>query len=401
VGDVWRRERATRRLTWAEATLAFTTWIILAIAFGRWAAAVLDVAAASAPATLSISSGVVLYRDSTQRNEAAAQQGMKLFDGDELTTSFGSDAELFLFDGTKADVFQSSRVRLDASRIGRFNPAATRARVVLMSGAMRLSIPQIQNKAHTVNVITPHGGAAFVPGEYTVRVTPDGTRISVWDGRSAAAIADQIVELTPGQKLILAPDQVNYQVVEVLENVVANSDFSQGMTTWAFWEDREQERPDVPGSLTVGAQSGQGAPARALQVSRRSQIDAHNETGLRQTLNRDVTGARSIQVRASVKVDEASLSGGGYLGSEYPMMLRVRYRDSRGANQVWTQGFYYANPENRPTPMGQLVPRGAWTDVSFDLTQPRNPPISIDSIEIFGAGHTFDASIADIQLLVD
>jgi hypothetical protein len=398
---MWLREHSMRRSTWLVVTIAFVIWVMLAVALGRWASGVLEVAAAQAPATVSISSGVVLYREANQRTEVAAPQGMKLFDGDELATSPGSDAELSLFDGTLADLFQSARLRVDVSRIGRFNPAVTQARLTLMNGAMRLSIPQIQNKAHTVNVYTPHGGAAFVPGEYTVRVTADATRISVWDGRSAAAVADQIVELSPGQKIILAPDRVSYQVVEVLENIVLNGDFSQNRTSWEFREDREQGRPDVAGSLAVVTPTGPGAPAQALQIKRHSQVDAHNETGLRQVLNRDVTGARGIQVRAKLRVDDASLSGGGYLGSEYPMMLRVRYRDSRGAEQVWTQGFYYANPENRPTALGQMVERGKWTDVSFDLTQPRNSPSTIDSIEVFGAGHTFDASVGAIQLLVD
>ena len=83
------------------------------------------------------------------------------------------------------------------------------------------------------------------------------------------------------------------------------------------------------------------------------------------------------------------------------MMLRVRFRDVRGAEQVWTQGFYYANPENRPVGIGQRLERGVWTDVSFDLTQHRNPPAFIDSLELFGAGHNFDASIGSVQLLVD
>src|SRR5207253_5612728 len=132
-----------------------------------------------------------------------------------------------------------------------------------------------------------------------------------------------------------------------------------------------------------------------------SQVDAHDETGLRQRLDVDVRGARAVRLEALVRVDAASLSGGGYLGSEYPMMVRVRTRDRRDAEQVWTQGFYYANEENRPTPIGRRIERGAWTLFSFDLEDELRQTATIESIEVFGAGHTFDASIGEIRLLVD
>jgi hypothetical protein len=136
-------------------------------------------------------------------------------------------------------------------------------------------------------------------------------------------------------------------------------------------------------------------------VNRVSLIDAHNETGLSQDLIRDVSGARQIVIAARLRVEQASLSGGGYLGSEYPLMIRVRYHDSRGVEQTWVQGFYYANPENRPVPVGQRVERGVWTEFSFDLTQLRIPPAVVDTVQVFGAGHTFDALIGDVRLLVD
>ena len=83
------------------------------------------------------------------------------------------------------------------------------------------------------------------------------------------------------------------------------------------------------------------------------------------------------------------------------MTIRVRARDRRGSDQIWTQGFYYANPENRPTPMATMVPRGDWVEYSADLTQVMGQLSSIEVVEVFRAGHTFDASIAGVRLLVD
>jgi hypothetical protein len=396
-----RREHSMRRATWLLVCLAFGIWVLAVTLASMWAASVLRDAAAPAPITLESSTGVVLYRDLQRRADASAAPGLRLFDGDELATSAGSTAILYLFDGSRLNLYPSSRVRIDASRIGRLNPSATQERLGMLAGVARLSIPQIEHKAHTVNLVTPHGGAAFVPGEYTIRVTDDATRISVWDGRSAAAIGSEIVEFDVGQKIILTAGTPPYQLTSALENVLSNGDFAAGFQRWEFWEDREEGRTDQPGRVMVVTPSGQGAPAQSIRFTRNSEVNAHNETGLRQSVSRDVTGSRGVVVQARVKLDSATLSGGGYLGSEYPIMLRMRFRDARGSDQVWTQGFYYANPENRPTPIGQRLERGVWTDVSFDLTELRNPPAIIDSLEVFAAGHTFDASIASVQLLVD
>src|SRR5205814_1860640 len=98
----------------------------------------------------------------------------------------------------------------------------------------------------------------------------------------AAAVGDAIIEVNPGQKIVLAADRVHYTVGDQLENVVSNGDFTAGLAGWEPWEDREQERPDVPGQLTVvdappADMCGHDCGA-ALQVSRESEIDAHNET---------------------------------------------------------------------------------------------------------------------------
>jgi hypothetical protein len=396
-----RRQIQFRRFVWVVVFVAFALWIMLAVVFGRWALGVARTAAAQAPSAVEEVGGVTLYRQLGQRNEASARPGILLYEGDELATSTGSTASLRLFDGTLLHLFPEARVRVEATRIGRINRGATQAQFTLVAGAVRASIPQMESKAHTVNFQTAQGGVALVPGEYTLRAGSDGTRISVWNGRAAAAIGDDIVELAEGQKIVLQAGGRGFAVLDVLENVVRNADFAARFDEWTPWEDREQDRADVPGRLDIVSPGESSAPARALRVTRTSLVDAHNETGLRQTIERDVAGARRIVLQAMVRVDLASLSGGGYIGSEYPMMLRVRYRDRRAAEQIWTRGFFYANPENRPVGLGQRVERGSWTPIEIDLTDALGQATSIASLEVFGAGHTFDASVGNIKLLVD
>jgi hypothetical protein len=394
------RDERMRHITWGALLLAFAVWLGLVSAGMLWGGSIVQRASAPAPTTVSQVAGVVLYREVGQRTETSAQSGMLLFDGDEVATSEGATAMLQVFDGSVFHLSPEARLRVQGTRIGRFNPSATRAAFRLQSGAVRLTVPQIPDKPHTLNVQTPHGGAAFVPGEYTLRTSAGATRIGVWEGRAAGAGAGQVREAIGGEKLLLTADGAP-QVIGLLENWVRNGDFSERFQGWEPWEVREQGRPDAPGQLQITEGRGLGAPSVALRLTRESQVDAHNETGLRQRLAVDVRAARAVRLEALIRLDFASLSGGGYLGSEYPMMLRVRARDRRDAEQIWTRGFYFANPESRPAQIGRQVEPGEWVKVSADLVEALRQPVLIESIEVFAAGHTYEASIGEVKLLVD
>ena len=384
--------------TWAAVWIAFAIWLGLIAVAGSWVVSFLQSAVVPAPSTLEAVSGVVLYREADQRNEASAQEGVQLFEGDEIATSFGSRAVVSVLGGSTVELFPGTRLRVDAARVGRFNPGATQARLALSGGTLRLSVHEAA-RLQDIQIAVPHGVVAFAPGEYTVRGSAEATRVSVWFGRASLLAGIPKSEAHEGSKLILTPSG-HAEVVHVLENVVRNGHFTDQMQDWEQWEDLEQGRPDVRGQMEVVSLSGSGG-GKALRIRRNSARDAHNETGLRQRLDRDVGGARALRIEARLRVDDASLSGGGYLGSEYPIMLRVRLRDSRGGDVVWTQGFYYANPENRPVPIGMRVPRSEWVTFSTDLLQSVNQPATVESLEVFGAGHTFDALVSDVRLLVD
>lgn len=399
VSEQKRAEQMERR-TWRVVWLAFAVWLIAVTLATGWAAAFVQSAVMPAPSTLGAVSGVVLYREADQRSEASAREGLQIFEGDEIATSFGSRAAIRVPDGSAVELFPETRIQLEAARIGRFNSAATQTRLALFSGTVRLSVPALGGRGPGVQLVLPEGMLSFAPGDYTVRASREATRVSVWSGHATFLARDGPKEASDGTKLVIAAGGTT-STIDLLENIVGNGDFSDNLAGWEIWEDLEQGRPDVRGQLEVISASGTGSPPKALRIWRSSLRDAHNETGLRQRLDRDVAGARAIRVEARLRVDLASLSGGGYLGSEYPIMLRVRLRDARGGDVAWTQGFYYANPENRPVPIGVTVPRGEWRAVSADLLQVVNQPATIESIEVFGAGHTFDALISSVRLLVD
>src|SRR5262249_37332703 len=143
----------------------------------------------------------------------------------------------------------------------------------LVSGTVRLTIPQGPDQPHTLRVTTPAGTVAFQPGRYTLRVAADKTRVSVWEGRADAMVRGASVAVAVGSKLVA--DKTSFDVVDVLENVLANGDFSRSFEGWEPWEDREKDRPDVAGHLEiVQVPDASGAPREALHISRTSERDA-------------------------------------------------------------------------------------------------------------------------------
>ena len=162
-------------------------------------------------------------------------------------------------------------------------------------------------------------------GDYTVWIDGDVTRVLVYGGEahvSASGAGGHRAGRSSGPILTRRArfDVAGRQQLPLL----LNSDFGQHDQNW--------EALDVPNSpLDVNGKrfwvpGPDDTPGRRRCASCASRSKGeHGETGLIQKLDGNVSGYRHLWLRAMVRVDYADLSGGGTLGSEYPMMLRMRY----------------------------------------------------------------------------
>lgn len=352
-----------------------------------------------APTVVEEVSGILLYRPAEGAGQESVSSGTEIYQGDRVQVPAGSTARLQVADGSRVDLFANASVRLDEARSPRLTGRRSEFQLRIDHGTAGIAVSPATPDTRSFQVLTPHGLARLDQGEYTVRVAADATRVSVWDGRASVQVGSDVLEVTAGRKIVLNPDGSSNRV-EVLENVILNGSFANRLTAWDPWEQNEA-REDARGQLLIVAPTEPNAPGTALRIQRESLVQAHNETGVTQILKTDVTGSRAVKLQMWLKVDHASLSGGGYLGTEYPLMLRVRYQTPRGNEEVWTRGFYYANPEQRPTPNSELIERGVWTRWEADLTKLPGGAAVIQHVQILGAGHTFDSSVGDVRLLVD
>ena len=199
-----------------------------------------------------------------------------------------------------------------------------------------------------VTVTTPHGTVSLTRGDVTVWIEDNTTRVLSYDGRGKVESENRQVRFREGQRVVASEAQLPREPLSIAENLVKNGELTQGLESWTPIDVRERGRTDVLGERHIETQLIAGLRSPALHFFRDSQKDSHNETGVSQEINRDVTPYRVINLSGWVKVNFASLSGGGYLGSEYPMMVRVNFTDDKGSRQVWSKG------STTPTPRTDL-----------------------------------------------
>jgi len=121
-------------------------------------------------------------------------------------------------------------------------------------------------------------------------------------------------------------------------------------------------------------------------------------------VNRDLPDPlTTLRVQATVKLVEQTLSGGGYLSSEYPLMIRIRYRDIYGSENEWIHGFYYQNLNSNPTKNGQEIPQGKWYFYESEnlLSVLSVRPQRIVWLRVYASGWNYQSEVSQISLIVE
>jgi len=388
-----------------------TAWLVIGFAFVLWctltAFAVLGVrtflltAANPQNALLEIGHGVVFYQDTLSSVQARASSGMGLSEGTVVEAGELTEAELRLFEGSSVHLFPGAQVRLDALRVGRFSDTASNVAVSQRHGAVRYQVAGGLPNGAGLTVVTPHGEVSLQHGEYLVWVRGDGTSVSAYSGKGNVRVGSRAERFRFGQRLEARADGSLDGPGPLDQNLLVNGTFPHDLDGWEPVDVQEKGRRDVAGVREWTSLLLNGDLVKGLRVWRDTAKDTHNETGVVQHVQRDVLPYRNLYIRAWIRVELASLSGGGYAGSEYPIMLQVEYVDSTGGRPSWSHGFYYANPENRPVINAEQVQQGIWIRYEGNLVELKDRPAFIDSVRVIGSGHDFDAMVTQVELIAE
>jgi hypothetical protein len=401
---VWAQRRA-----WASIVVAFGVWCLLvgwaAVSVNTWR----KTAYSSPPAQLTAKRGIVLYQGPRDSLPLSVNETAILEEGGIVEVPSSSEAVIQLgVDSSVVRLRSGTRVRLSSMRVGRFNRELTQVRIDQLQGAATYAIAGELPDGREVEVRTPQtlrpqDGVKLTKGEYLVWVQGDLTRLIAYSGQAKAQVEDAVYRLRDARWISFGPDENDKPRVNLLpEQLLRNRSFGRGLSEgWSPIDLGEKGRPDVGGTRTLADAEVAGRAVRTLRFFRDTAKDTHNETGLHQEINRDVWAFRSLNLSGLVKVSSASLDGGGYAGSEYPLMFRIQYVAENGGTYTWTHGFYVQNGTNRPTDMGEEIRPGEWFQFRIDLMQLKERPAYIGSLEVLASGHDFDSQVADVELAVE
>lgn len=308
-----------------------------------------------------------------------------------LLTFYVPDSETDIL--ATVQIYGNSQVCLLAARSPLFGISPLPHRLILKVefGRVRVTLSPAGGRETAGLLFTPDTTAELTAGSYETRVYSTLTEFTVRQGvASVTGKGGRSANLTDAQRTIARSGPGSLEVLPAARNLLTNGEFRRSVEEG--WEVYVYE------AGTVQSTTDAGRPAARFF---REGV-GHAEVGIRQQLNYDVRDFSSLILHLGIQVRQQSLNGCGMAGSECPIIVRIDYRDVYGGDRVWYKGFYAAPPATNDYlyEWSEMIPLQTWvTYDSENLMQSDPPPALIKSVTIYASGHTFDALVAEVELL--
>lgn len=394
-------ERDAERLAWTVLGAAFLTFCVLLLAVPQGIRWYLGHAMTDRPVKLDhLIKGTTLWLPSGARQEVNATNGLTLTSGSRLRTADDSEALVLLFDGSVLHLWPGTVLRVIQSQSTAFTQNDTELVLAQDQGHVRYDVAIPQTASRHFELRTPQADVLLREGSYRVQVSDEQTVVTVANGSATVSAQDHAVEVLRGEWVTVPKGKAPSRPESSVHNLLTNGDFSKGLEGWQAANRGVED--GIPGQVTA-MRDERNRSFYYVEFSR-SGSSKHAETYIHRAINEDVTDHGLLKLSFQLRILQQTLSGGGILGSEYPLMVRIHYRDSAGNEADWIHGYYIQNADKHPTPNADLVIPNQWTDQSIDLfdssvVSPR--PAEILWIEFSGSGHGYQSDVARVELLTD
>jgi hypothetical protein len=383
---------AAVRLVWRWTLAAFASLVILAVGgplVRSW-----YVGAAVEPRGTEmalIDGGAVFVQRRGAGDWVMAKPDDQVAPGDVLRTAANSRAFLRLFDQSTVLVYPSTTLRVLRAEQGRFRTEKTLVVLQLDQGKARLGVaPPADPSAAFVQLRTPTAEVHLDEGSYSADVDKGVSQVAVRLGTATAYTANGVATAHTGQRLTAPSGRPPAGNLPARRDLVENGLFAdKNAQEPAGWTARDTS-DDPSGSVSLTAIPG--------AVTFRRTGRGHGETVLAQTLDADLWDFEKVTLSANVRVLAHSLSGGGWLGFEYPLMLRVVYRDITGGTTTWYHGFYLQNADGNPVRDAEQLPSGDWQHVDLDLLSLVPRPWRIQRVEVVASGWDYTSAVNELHV---
>ncbi len=402
--------RNPERVAWTVLSIAFTTFWLLAIGTPLGIRSFLLNSHEPQEARLQVIDGTVLVQKAKGSDPLGVTQGVVLDQGDEILTDATSSATLDLFDRSHVTLYSNTDLTLERLQSPRFGLSDRVNDIVLnlTGGLIRIGVALPAERGTRFTVVTPHTQIELAEGSYRIEVANDETQVTVVRGLALLGPGASQIELEQGTRSQVTLDGAPTAPQPAVQNLIDNGSFHDPLATSWLTSTVVLTSSVPPARIQVVEDGGRQAVQLVRQVG---DVGNHTEAAIQQRLDHDVRDFSRLEILLDVKLADQSLPGGGESSSEFPIIVRLDYKDIWGNDNFWTHGFYYQNERGFPIalnpwgqPFGEQIPRGVWFPYeSGNLLNllGDSKPARITGLKVYASGWNYDSLVSEIQLLVE
>ena len=395
-------KRNPERLAWIVLATAFITFCFLAVSIPlgiRWY--IINATQAHDTSLEAIGGTVQVQGPDADMPMAITNTKDDVIEGSKIKTDATSEAFLEFFEDSTLHLYNLTQVIIQKTQSPRFGLSPKPDTIVLEVpwGRVRIGVALSMESPLNFQVQTPHAAVELEQdGSYSVEVSSEEFHLTVRDGRAKVIALGKMVELGRGERTTVEIGREPLGPLPAERDIIVNGDFREPLEKgWVSYDERD-DPDEAEGRVEIVASGAR----QAVLFQRLGGNIRHAETGIIQTIDRDIRDYGVLQLRLSVLLLYQSLSGGGQLHSEYPIIVRLDYQDLYGNPDHWVQGFYYENPANHLIINGMEIPRNVWYSYeSGNLIEILGDvkPAHLTSITIYASGHDYQSMVTEVELV--
>jgi hypothetical protein len=406
-------QRHPERVAWTVLSVAFVVCCLLVVGIPLGLRSYVLNATDDQDTQLQVIEGTVLV----QRAQGGQPIGVTRSTGStalspksEIITDGSSWAILDLFERSHVTLYSNTRAGLETMLMPRFGLSHRPNQVILSltGGLMRVGVALPGERDTEFRVVTPHTTVHLEEGSYRIEATNNGTAVTVVRGQASVGENPGGLLVPQGRRTWVELSGEPADPLPAALNLIENGDFQQPLETGWITNTLVLTTGVEPPKVEIVRNNGR----HSVRLFRRQADDGiHSEVSIYQPLDQDVRDYVRLEISLDVRLDFQSLSGGGLLSSEFPIILRLDYKDRWGNDQFWTHGFYYQNQAGYPIaadpwgrPSGEQIPRGVWYPYeSGNLLEllGESGPIHLTRLTIYASGWNYDSLVSEVQLVVE
>lgn len=390
------------RLAWITLSIAFATFCFLAVTIPlgiRWylinATQVHKTSLTAVKGTIQVRepNASVFFAVTGTKDDVLEGSTIKTDATSQAFLEFFKDSTLQLYNNTQVVILKTQSPRFD------FSPKPDAIALEVTSGRVRIGVAPSMKSPLDFQVRTPHAAVELKEdGRYSLEVSSEEFHLTVIDGQAKVTAMGKTVELERGERTTVEIGREPLGPLPAERPFIVNGDFREPLEKgWVSYDDR-----DDPNEASGRVEIITSGARQAVLFQRLGGNIYRGDTGIIQTIDRDIRDYGVLQLRLSVMLLFQSLSGGGVLHSEYPIMVRLDYQDLYGNANHWVQGFYYQNPDNYLIINGLEIPRNVWYSYeSGNLIEILGDvkPAYLTSIRIYASGHDYQSMVTEVELV--